>query len=148
LCVSGADGEASAANDEFRTIVGLVQAQDLRRVDQAIVQVRDQEGTVVAQGVTNQAGEFSVIVSEQGTYSVSAIPETYRSEYVVVKIGTEPPAPVTLTLALTQDIALEIRSPLPPIQYKASSETYSVSRRDIELLPRGNNNTVAEVLQT
>ena len=45
---------------------------------------------------------------------------------MVVKIGTEPPAPVTLTLAVTQDIALEIVSPLPAIQYKASSETYSV----------------------
>ena len=139
-------GHAVAA--EPNLITGSVQNQDLRRVDQAIVQVRDQEGTVVAQGVTNQAGEFSVIVSQEGTYSVSAIQETYRSEYVVVKIGTEPSAPVTLTLALTQDIALEIRSPLPAIQYKASSETYSVSRKDIEILPRGNNNTVAEVLQT
>jgi outer membrane receptor protein involved in Fe transport len=139
-------GHAVAA--EPNLITGLVQNQDLRRVDQAIVQVRDQEGTVVTQGVTNQAGEFSIIVSQEGAYSVSAIHETYRSEYVVVKIGTESPAPVTLTLALTQDIALEIRSPLPAIQYKASSETYSVSRKDIEILPRGNNNTVAEVLQT
>lgn len=139
-------GHAVAA--EPNLITGLVQNQDLRRVDQAIVQVRDQEGTVVTQGVTNQAGEFSIIVSQEGAYSVSALHETYRSEYVVVKISTEPPAPVTLTLALTQDIALEIRSPLPAIQYKASSETYSVSRKDIEILPRGNNNTVTEVLQT
>ena len=139
-------GHAVAA--EPNLITGSVQNQDLRRVDQAIVQVRDQEGTVVVQGVTNQAGEFSVLVPQEGAFSVSAIHETYRSEYVVVKIGTEPPAPVTLTLALTQDIALEIRSPLPAIQYKASSETYSVSRKDIEILPRGNNNTVAEVLQT
>ena len=138
----------AAEGDALSPIRGAVQNQDLRRVDQAIVQVRDQEGTVVAQGVTNQAGEFSVLVPQEGTYSVSAIHETYRSEYVVVKIGTESPAPVTLTLALTQDLALEIRSPLPAIQYKASSETYSVSRKDIEVLPLGNNNTVAQVLQT
>jgi outer membrane receptor for ferrienterochelin and colicins len=138
----------AAEGDALRPISGAVQNQDLRRVDQAIVQVRDQEGTVVAQGVTNQAGEFSVLAPQEGTYSVSAIHETYRSEYVVVKIGTESLAPVTLTLALTQDLALEIRSPLPAIQYKASSETYSVSRKDIEVLPLGNNNTVAQVLQT
>ncbi|HEX6825371.1 MAG TPA: carboxypeptidase-like regulatory domain-containing protein, partial [Nitrospiraceae bacterium] len=89
-------GHAVAA--EPNLITGLVQNQDLRRVDQAIVQVRDQEGTVVTQGVANQAGEFSVSVPQEGAYSVSAIHETYRSEYVVVKIGTEPPAPVTLTL--------------------------------------------------
>jgi len=147
-CVSGAGDVVYAADNEAPTIAGLVQSQDLRRVDQAIVQVRDQEGNVVAQGVTNQAGEFSVIVPQEGTYSVSAIHETYRSEYVVVTVGTDKPAPVTLTLALTQDIALEIMSPLPAIQYKASSETYSVSRKDIEVLPLGNNNTIAQVLQT
>ena len=115
---------------------------------QALVEVRDQEGTIVAHKVTNDAGEFAIVVPAEGTYSVSAVLETYRSEYVIVKIGTEPPAPIKLTLAQTKEIALEIRSPLPPIQYKASSETYSLSRKDVEILPRGNNNTVAEVLQT
>ena len=147
-CASGAGDTVSAEDHGTRTIIGLVQSQDLRRVDQAIVQVRDQEGNIVTQGVTNQAGEFTVTVPEAGTYSVSAVHETYRSEYVVVKIGMESPHPVTLTLALTQELALEIRSPLPAIQYKASSETYSVSRKDIEVLPLGNNNTVAQVLQT
>lgn len=130
------------------TITGTVQSQDLRRADQAIVQVRDQEGNVVTQGVTNQAGEFTVTVSNEGTYSVSAVQDTYKSEYVVVKIGAEPPAPVTLTLAVTQEIALEIISPLPAIQYKASSSTYQLSRKDVEILPRGNNNDVADVLLT
>ena len=129
-------------------IAGSVQNQDLRRVAQALVEVKDEEGRTVTQGVTNDAGEFSVTVPVEGLYSVSAVQETYRSEYVIVKIGTEPPAPIKLTLAQTKEIALEIRSPLPPIQYKASSETYSLSRKDVEILPRGNNNTVAEVLQT
>lgn len=129
-------------------ITGAVQHQDHRRVDQAIVQVRDQDGAVVARGVTNQAGEFSLAVPRGGTYSISAVQDTYRSEYVVVTIGTDPPVPVSLTLAITQEIALEIVSPLPAIQYKASSETYQLSRKDIETLPRGNNNSLADVLQT
>ncbi len=104
-CVSGAGDDVYAADNETRTIAGLVQSQDLRRVDQAIVQARDQEGNVVAQGVTNQAGEFSVIVPQEGTYSVSAIPETYRSEYVVVKVGTDKPAPFNPDIALTGDNA-------------------------------------------
>jgi outer membrane receptor protein involved in Fe transport len=131
-----------------RTITGSVQNQDLRRVPQAIVEVKDQEGKLVADAVTNDAGEFSVTVPVEGAYSVSAVHETYRSEYVVIRIGAEKPAPVRLTLAQTQEIALEVISPLPPIQYKASSETYSVSRKDIEILPKGNNNEVYEVLQT
>ncbi|MGH7232144.1 MAG: TonB-dependent receptor, partial [Nitrospiraceae bacterium] len=48
----------------------------------------------------------------------------------------------------TQEIALEVVSALPPIQYKASSETYSVSRKDIEALPRGNNVNLEDVLVT
>lgn len=147
-CVSGADNAVSAADYETRTITGLVQSQDLRRVDQAIVQVRDQEGNVVTQGVTNQAGEFTVTVPQEGTYSVSSVQDTYKSEFVVVKIGMEQAAPVTLTLSVTQDIALEIVSPLPAIQYKASSETYQLSRKEIEALPKGNNSDVYDVLLT
>jgi outer membrane receptor protein involved in Fe transport len=129
-------------------ITGTVQNQDLRRVDQAIVQVRDQEGSVVAQGVTNQAGEFTVTVPQGGIYSINALQDTYKSEYVVVKVGADEPAPVLLTLAVTQEISLEIVSPLPAIQYKASSETYQVSRKEIDALPKGNNNDVYEVLLT
>lgn len=138
------------AKDEAgaRTITGSVQNQDLRRVSQALVEVRDKEGRVVAHKVTNDAGEFAIVVPEDGTYSVSAVLDTYRSEYVIVKIGAVPQPPVKLTLATTREIALEVRSPLPPIQYKASSETYSVSRKDIEILPRGNNVELHDVLQT
>lgn len=139
---------SAAETGPGKTITGRVQNQDLRRVDQAIVQVRDQEGNVVVQGVTNQAGEFTVTVPQEGTYSVSAVQDTYKSEFVVVKIGAEPPAPVTLTLALTQEIALEIVSSLPAIQYKASSSIYQLNRKDVETLPRGNNNDVADVLLT
>ncbi|HEV8540403.1 MAG TPA: TonB-dependent receptor [Nitrospiraceae bacterium] len=137
-----------AASSGSRTITGFVQNQDLRRVPQAIVELRDQEGTVVADAVTNDAGEFTVTAPAGGSFSVSAVQETYRSEYVVLKVGTEPPSPIKLTLTLTKDIALDIVSPLPPIQYKASSETYSLSRKEIEQLPRGNNNDVNEVLAT
>ena len=129
-------------------IAGSVQNQDLRRIPQAIVQIRDQEGTVIADGITNDAGEFSVTVPGAGTYSVSAAHDTYRSEYVIVRILADAPAPIKLTLAGSQEIALEVISPLPPIQFKASSETYSVSRKDIEALPRGNNVELHDVLQT
>src|SRR5262245_11494665 len=102
----------AADGDVLHKIVGTVENQDLRRVDQAIVQVRDQEGNMVAQGVTNQAGEFNILVPEAGTYSISAVQDTFRSEYVVIKIGVVPPPPVSLTLAVTREIALEIVSSL------------------------------------
>ena len=117
-----------------RTITGMVQNQDLRRVPQASVEVKDQEGTIVGTAVANDAGEFSVDLPSEGTYSVSAVQDTYRSEYAIMKVGADPAAPVTLTLSKTKEIALEVVSPLAPIQYKASSETYALSRKEIEAL--------------
>jgi outer membrane receptor protein involved in Fe transport len=137
---------ASAA--EPNLITGSVQNQDLRRVGQVVVEVKDQEGTVVAAGVSNDVGEFSIPIPADGTYSVSAVRDIYRSEYIVLKIGAEAPPPIALTLSSTKEIALEVRSRLAPIQYKASSETYAVSRKDVEALPRGNNVELQDVLLT
>ena len=140
--------QARAFAAEPNLIVGSVQNQDLRRVGQVLVEVKNQEGALVTTGVSNDAGEFSISVPANGTYSVSAIQDTYRSEYIVLKVGTEASGPITLTLSKTKEIALEVRSPLAPIQYKASSETYSISRKDIEELPRGNNVELQDVLIT
>ncbi len=145
---SVAQAQPAESSDERRTLTGVVENQDLRRIPQAIVEIRDQEGEVVEAAVTNDAGEFSAVVPREGTYSVSAIQDTYRSQYVVIKVGADKPAPLKLTLAMTQEIALDIVSPLPPIQSKASSETYSLSRKEIEAIPRGNNNDLNDVLAT
>ena len=147
VCLSFLDqGRAVAA--EPILIAGSVQKQDLRRVGQVVVEVKNQEGTLMATGVSNDAGEFRIPIPADGTYSVSAIQDIYRSEYIVLKIGSEAPDPITLTLSKSKVIALEVWSPLAPIQYKASSETYPVSRKDIEELPRGNNVELQDVLLT
>ena len=129
-------------------IEGLVQNQDLRRVGQVVVEVKNQEGTLVTTGVSNDAGEFRIPAPPVGTYSVSAVQDIFRSEYIVLKIGSEAPDPIILTLSKSKVIALEVRSSLAPIQYKASSEIYPVSRKDIEELPRGNNVELQDVLLT
>ena len=106
LCVL-IQGRAAAV--ETNLIAGSVQNQDLRRVGQVIVEVKNQEGTLVTTGVSNDAGEFRIPVPADGTYSVSAVQDTYRSEYIVLEIGTEAPNPITLTLSMTKEIALEVR---------------------------------------
>ncbi len=138
----------AADNEQTQTIKGVVQQQDLRRVPQAVIEVKNQEGDMVSSGVSNDAGEFKIAVPESGTYSVSAVQETYRSEYVVLTLGEESVNPVTLTLSKTKEVSLEVVSPLPPIQTKASSATYSLSRKEIDILPRGNNNDLHDVLLT
>src|SRR4051794_17567058 len=110
----------AADRDQVNSVTGIVQNQDLRRVPQATIELKSQEGTIVATAVTNGAGEFSIAVPAEGTYSVSAVQETYRSEYVVLTVGRDAANPVTLTLSQTSEIALDVVSPLPPIQYKAS----------------------------
>ena len=143
-----ASAQSEGRNPGGRVITGFVQNQDLRRVAQAVVQIRDQEGTILTQTVTDEAGEFRVAIPQGATVSVSAVLDTYRSEYVIVTERSEPTPPIRLTLAQTEEIALDIVSPLAPIQYKASSATYAVSRKDIEELPRGNNAELQDVLLT
>lgn len=149
LLLNWAACPAHATSDDLaRTITGTVQYQDQRRAGQATVQIRDQEGQVVAETVSNEAGEFGVTLPAEGTYSVSALQGNLTSEYVIVKGDTVQLAPVTLTLAPKTELAIEVVSPLPPLQYRASSSTYGVSRKDVELLPRGNNVNLEDVLLT
>src|SRR6478609_1300501 len=135
-------------NERALAIKGVVQNQDLRRVPQATIEVKNQDGEIVSAGVSNDAGEFKISVPDRGTYSVSAVQETYRSEYIVLMLGEEPTKPVTLTLSKTTEVSLEVVSPLPPIQTKVSSETYSLNRKEIETLPRGNNVNLEDLLVT
>ncbi len=139
------NGFAAPAN---QTITGYVQNADLRRVAQATVELRDKEGTLVTSATTTDAGGFMLFVPRDGVFSVHAVQDTYRSEHVVIEISQEAPAPVVLTLTETKDVALEIVAPLTPVKPNSSGETYSVSRKDIEALPRGNNVDLHDVLLT
>ena len=139
------DGFAAPAS---QTIAGYVQNADLRRVAHAIVELRDQEGTLITSDTTTDAGEFMLVAPHDGVFSVQAVQDTYRSEHVVVTVDQEKPVPIVLTMTETRDIALEIVAPLVPIKPNSSSETYSVSRKDIEALPRGNNLDLHDVLLT
>jgi outer membrane receptor protein involved in Fe transport len=129
-------------------IRGQVQYEDFRRVSQARVQVKDQEGTVVAETTTNDAGEFQITVPAEGTYSVQAVHETLRSEYKIVKVSREAMPPLTLTIAALPEVSLEVISPLPPIPYRASSETYNLSEKEIKELPRGENIELQDLVAT
>lgn len=146
--VSWVQGQELQPALDTRTVRGTVQYQDLRRVGQATVQVRDQEGSMVSDTISNDAGEFSIQLPVEGTYSVSAVQGSLRSEYVIVKGEATQDLPISLTLASTSELAIEVVTPIPPLQYRASSETYSVTRKDVELLPRGNNANLEDVLQT
>ncbi|MEK6617377.1 MAG: carboxypeptidase-like regulatory domain-containing protein [Nitrospirota bacterium] len=110
--VHAEDARASLAS---RAITGSVRNQDLRRVPQAIVQIKDQEGNTVAETVSDLAGDFTVQVPGESAYSVSATQEDLRSEYVIIKVGADQPAPVKLTLGPSKELALEVVAPLPPL---------------------------------
>ncbi|MDT7043934.1 TonB-dependent receptor [Candidatus Nitronereus thalassa] len=140
--------EDSYAVSGGQKIAGHVQNVDLRRVAQATVELRDQEGALVTSESTDDAGEFILVAPGTGVFSIRAIQETYRSEYKIVEVGNEEVGPVVLTMTVTQEIALEVVAPLLPIQPKSSSETYSLSRTEIEALPFGSNIEFNDALLT
>jgi outer membrane receptor protein involved in Fe transport len=129
-------------------MTGVVQYEDFRRVSQATVELRDQDGSLLNTQVTNAGGTFIFRAPDTGIYSLRAIQSSLSSESMIVKITTEPLTELTLTLSSRQDLTLEVLASLPPIQHHASSETFSVSRKDIEALPRGNNAELQDVLLT
>jgi len=144
-------GEAAVSRqggERIWVVTGVVQYEDLRRVDGAQIEFRDQEGQLIESQVSDDNGEFIVGPPQPGIYSIQAIQSNLKSESVIVKVDMEPITQVTLTLAPRQEITLEVVAPVPPIQHKSSSETYSISRKDIEELPRGNNIDVQDVLLT
>lgn len=141
--VMGEDG-----NNRVWIVTGVVQYEDLHRVPQAKVELRDQEGTVIETQVTNEGGEFNLAPPEHGIYSIRAIQAELSSESVILKIGSVPLMEIRLTLAARQELTLEVVASLPPIQHRLSSETYSVSRKNIEELPRGNNIELSDLLLT
>ena len=140
-------GFSQAAPEGFQ-ISGHVQKVDLRRVAQATVELRNQEGVLVTSKSSNDAGEFVLVAPSTGVFSIRAIQETYRSEYKIVEVGDEVLGPVILTMSVTQEIALEVVAPLLPIHPKSSSETYSLSRKEIEALPLGSNIEFNDLLFT
>lgn len=135
-------------SEDIRTVSGTVQYPDLVPADRARVVIKNRAGKVVAEAVTNEAGEFSVVVPETGTYSIHAVLSTFRSEYLVRNVGPEKVRPVQLTLDSPHEITFEVVTPRPLVPSKASSETYALSRRDIEELPRGNNIQLDQLLAT
>lgn len=135
-------------NKKIWIVTGLVQYEDLRRVPQATVELRDQEGTLIETQVTNEGGEFILAPPEAGIYSIRAIQSDLSSESTILKIENDPILEVKLTLAHRQELTLEVVASLPPIQHRLSGEFYSVSRKDIEELPRGNNIALNDLLLT
>jgi outer membrane receptor protein involved in Fe transport len=148
LGASSAQAMEQDGDEKVWIVTGVVQDEDLRRVSQATVELRDQEGTVIDTQVTNEGGEFILAPPDRGIYSIRAIQEALSSESTILEIGTNPLMDIRLTLAAREELTLEVVASLPPIQHRLSGETYSVSRKDIEELPRGSNIELADVLLT
>lgn len=144
----GVTATSGQASDRVWVVTGVVQREDLRRIGQAKVELRNQEGQVLEKQVSDSNGTFILAPPGPGIYSVRAVQSTLSSESVVIRIDVEPITEVTLTLADRQEITLEVVAPLPPIHHKASSEIISISRKEIEELPRGNNVELQDVLLT
>jgi len=143
-----AQGMEKDGSNGVWVVTGVVQYEDLRRVPQTKVELRDQEGTLLDTQVTNEGGEFILAPPERGIYSIRATQSDLSSESIILKIGTAPITEIRLTLAARQELTLEVVASLPPIQHRLSGESYSVSRKDIEELPRGNNIALNDLLLT
>ncbi len=168
LALLGGVPQSGPAAPAGQTIIGHVHSEDLRHVATVTVELRDQQGALVTSAVTNDRGGFTLHAPHDGEFSIQAVQDTRRSERLMITVGSEKIPLITLTMIEIPDVAQEITaqrlptvevvaSRLPareidtsslPINVHSSSETYSVSRRDIEALPRGNNLDLHDLLLT
>ena len=84
--VSFVQAKDKGKNESIWIVTGLVQYEDLRRVPQATVELRDQEGTLIETQLTNEGGEFILAPPESGIYSIRATQSDLSSESTILKI--------------------------------------------------------------
>src|SRR5205807_7432958 len=67
------EAEQAQPMSELKTITGFVQNEDLRRVPQARVEVKDQEGNKIVEAISDDTGKFSITVPNRSEEHTSEL---------------------------------------------------------------------------
>lgn len=114
----------SQSTDRIWVVSGVVQDEDLHRVDQANVELRDQEGQLIESQISDNNGEFILGIPHPGIYSIRAFQSTLTSESVIMTVDVDPVTVVTLTLAQRQELTLEVVAPCLPFNINLPVKSY------------------------
>src|SRR5712691_2530154 len=139
---------ALAAN--LGIIEGTVLGDGDRRIAGAKVQLLTRDGRPVDEHVTDPAGHFEFEQVPFGTYRIRAAGADglVAEQEVRVASGDVLVASISLRPAAEQQVVVQGRRPVAPPPAKVPSSVSSLDREQIEDLPRGDTQSVNEILAT
>jgi hypothetical protein len=117
---------------------------------QASVQLIDSAGKVLQSSLSDGVGSFRFDPVPAGRYEVRATLEGFRTTNVRVTVGSRPPAPVRVTLALagvSQEIVVSSSDALVAAEAGANSDALKFDAGALESLPVFDGNVLGTVLQ-
>ncbi len=127
------------ATDALKRALPGVQIE-LKRADQKLV----------ARAESDERGDFTLDRVMPGVFAVVGRKSGFKPAIIIVKVGGSAPAkPITLTLESEQPLSVPIKASRLPSQVRLSStgaSQYTLTERDINELPAGNNTTMTGVL--
>src|SRR2546428_11033656 len=139
---------AGAAN--LGIIEGTVRGEADNPVAGAKVQLLTRDGRLVDEHVADQAGHFEFEQVPFGNYRVRAAGPVglVAEEEIRVASGDVVVVSVALRAAAEQQVVVQGRRPLAPPPAKVPSSISSLDREQIDELPRGDTQSVNEILAT
>jgi HoxN/HupN/NixA family high-affinity nickel-transporter len=141
------------ADGERRTVFtvrGHVTDALKRPVSGVDLELKRADQKLVARAESDNRGDFAFNGVMPGVFAVVASKAGFKPGILIVKVGSfAPSSPITLTLESEQPLSVPINASRLPSQVRLSSSgasQYTLTQRDIDELPAGNNTTMTGVL--
>ena len=120
-----------------------------RPLSQVRVDLRDQEGRMVAHGTSDQSGHFTIAPRKPGVYSLEAAKPGFKSAIKIVRFPLSSAVPIAITMGTQTALTLPLQASVIHAQNSVSStgaNKFTMTSQDIAALPRGDNTTITDVL--
>ncbi|MGD0076771.1 MAG: TonB-dependent receptor [Candidatus Binataceae bacterium] len=120
-----------------------------RPVAEVNVELRNGNGSAIAQAISDQAGRFKIALAKPGVYSLEAVKAGFKPATKIVVFPRSAGEPVSMTLETATALTLPVQGSLIRAQNSVSTtgaNKYTLTAKDIANLPRGDNTTITDVL--
>ncbi len=142
-------GMAAPAWTAIQPASGTVTDALGRSLAQVKVELRDQQGKVIAHATTDAKGRFKIAPANAGVYSLLAIEHGFKPATTTLVFPRDAGKTIAMTLDAETALTVPVKASMIRAQNGVSStgaNKYTVTSQDIANLPRGDNANLTEVL--
>jgi TonB dependent receptor/Carboxypeptidase regulatory-like domain/TonB-dependent Receptor Plug Domain len=142
-------GLATSAGAAIQPASGTVTDALGRPLAQVKIELRDQQGRLIAHAVTDEKGRFNIAPTKPGPYSLLATEHGFKTASTVVVFPHDAAKTIAMTLDTETALTVPVKASMIHAQNSVSStgaNKYTVTAQDIANLPRGDNANLTDVL--